>query len=220
MHALPQTTRGASKPRVACDGESFLLLGLGGCARHAAGEATNVVLQRHVLFLELVVVGFHRLDALGECAEAGLQYPRVPVEWVGTVSVCVRDDGGGRQGYSCTAMRVSRLSLAVSSLLRRGLMARASSGGYASLRVSTLGLCSGTMLVLLGLRLLSLGRVGRCGWPVRSCSVSDDSVDEGVESGFEGVGIAPAVGCESGSAIEGRGAVSEEEDWDVVVVAM
>lgn len=53
-----------------------------------------------------------------------------------------------------------------------------------------------------------------------SCSLSDEAVDEMVESGFDGWGASAAGGCEGGSAMEGIGIVSEEEDWDIVAAAM
>lgn len=46
---------------------------------------------------------------------------------------------------------------------------------------------------------------------MRACSLSDETVEDGVESG---------VGRGRGSAMEGRGIVSEEVGWDGVVVAM
>lgn len=76
------------------------------------------------------------------------------------------------------------------------------------------------MLVPLDWRLLSLGRGGREAWRIRSCSLSDEAVDEMAESGFDGWGASAAGGCESGSAMEGIGLVSEEGEWDIVAAAM
>ena len=122
--------------------------GLGARTRHAPCQAANIILQRDILPLQLVVVGLDALDALCQRAKARLQDACVPRSPPGATPLAIvwplpalaaakrqllgvgkGSRGVGRESYSCTAARVSWLSLAVSELLRRGLMARASSGG-------------------------------------------------------------------------------------------
>ena len=92
--------------------------------------------------------------------------------------------------HCCRVSLASVVSLSTSAELRRGLMARASSGGNSSSSISISGWSRGTSMEALGLR---LARRGRSALDLRS-SVSDtqtddDDEDEDIAESWAGLGL-------------------------------
>lgn len=179
--------------------------------RHGPGQAADIVLQEPILVLQLLVLEPDGVDAVGQRRQARLQAQRVPVhDPEANAHVSARGAGklfsiaqqqqlilGGGGGvkwsgvrgeltYACNDRRVSWLSRSTSSLFRRGLMARASSGPNCSSSSSTSACSWPTVFVPLDGRELGFGRASVLR-PSRSGSLSEEeAVEEACESGCGG----------------------------------
>lgn len=112
-------------------------------ARHASGEAANVILKGVVVLLQFVVVGFDILDLFDQGVEPGLKLFGLAVVDVSFKVLCIAFlgtwDWDVRSAYFWMAKRDPMIMRPVSAVLRFGLMARASLGGNDSSFSSMLG---------------------------------------------------------------------------------
>jgi hypothetical protein len=128
---------------------------------HTARQPADVVLKHFVLSLQVAVTLAHELDRFGDLEEGELRFAsgttfHVSIQMVGP------QIARQRTTYLFIFARISCSIASVSVLFRRGLMARASSGGYSLGSVSlVVSRSRGTMMVPELLRLGSAGRFKR-----------------------------------------------------------
>lgn len=133
---------------------------------HVAGQPADIVLEEAIFAGEFIVVGLDGLDAFCEGLQRRLEgfcltdFINNPISLLGGISPW---DGGRNEGetHSCNVCLASLPSLSRSAELRRGLMARASSGGNSSSSISISGWSRGTRIEADGLRLGWRGRSER-----------------------------------------------------------
>lgn len=138
-----------------------------------AHEVANVLLQKLVVAVELVVLLAHRLYTVEDGDERLLQRLGMPVwEAVSTIFV------GLATGAAClrSSSRASLPMRSMSSLVLRGLMALTSSGPKCGSTGPTAELSRGTTRGPLLFRLGSRGRVGM-GWWIMGSLLSEGDVD-------------------------------------------
>jgi hypothetical protein len=173
-------------------------------------ECSDLRLQKSVAALELLVLVLDDLDAIDNLHKTGLQLLGLSGGWSAGIhrpnlrlkqspaamTSCARcsmevdivQSHCRREGtHSISAWRASWPIFSISSLLRRGLMVRASPSSYSSSLSSMLGLSRGIMMVPLDLRLPRRGRCSVGSALVWSCSLTEEP-DEVVDmsSGYEG----------------------------------